>query len=88
MFLTPETIDRLVNHPRFKTYKLGHELNADHPAITGCKLGAVFSWRGEDYVYVGLDTHSKRFPIIGVNAGTRKGMKFAPQVLEKVRKGV
>lgn len=51
---TPETLARIVNNPKYARYRADHEANAGHPLVRGCTIGRVFSFKGADYVYVGV----------------------------------
>lgn len=82
--ITPETIKTILSQGRAE-YKRGHELNQSHVLIRGCKLGAVFSWKGEYYVYVGVCGRNRTYPCMVINAVTRAPMKFTRNFFQNVR---
>lgn len=52
--------------------------------VKGCKIGAVFAYNGDYFVYVGINAR-RRKPLIAVHAETRHTYKFPSTFFERVR---
>ena len=82
--ITPYTVEMILKRAP-KKYAATHRLNQTNPLVEGCKIGAVFAYHGEYYVYIGINARNWKMPLIAVRESDRSTRKMSVNFFQRVR---